>query len=270
MKLDLATLNNRRGLILLGTLAVVVSTFACSSNSKPTEKSASTPITATVRPATMQTKEPAEVKSVSATVEKKSLSAEKPVAKMLTFKSRDYGISFIYPWQYAFLNAKTIADAGDSLQPASDGHDGQLTLARIDVPKGFYPDTDFQSAYLAVSLNQDLSAQECQDTLKAAKPEDLKTSTINGTDFRWVETSSGGHGSAATIRNYVTYANDTCYELEMAVKTQNDGIAREINPGQVMRRLDSMLNTVQIKTSAQKPAAVVESSTAVPPVTPQK
>src|SRR5579859_5283567 len=43
-------------------------------------------------------------------------SAEKPLVpkQPVTYKSRYYGVSFVYPWQYAFVNAKTIAKSSRS------------------------------------------------------------------------------------------------------------------------------------------------------------
>jgi len=80
----------------------------------------------------------------------------------------------------------------------------------------------------------------------------VKTELVNGTEFRWVETQSGGDGSSATVRNLVNFSNGTCYEVEMGVKTRNDqGLVREVNPDQVMRRLNAILQTVKIDTSVQ-------------------
>lgn len=142
-----------------------------------------------------------------------------------------------------FVSARSIAADG-SLRPSDDGTDGQFTLARVEVPRGFYPDTDFESGYLALSLNQDVDEQGCTASLGSDK---LSTETINGVDFRWKEADSGGRGSALRRRNYVAFTNGTCYEIEMAVKTSNpDGLARELDPDQVMRRLNGVLHSVSI------------------------
>ena len=45
------------------------------------------------------------------------------------------------------------------------------------------------------------------------------------------------------------------------MKTSNDGgLAREVNPDQVLRRLDGILRTVKIQPSTEKPAAAVAES----------
>jgi hypothetical protein len=245
--------SKRRAAILLGALVAMAFTIACSSDSKPAVK-ASGPASASLRPAKLESSVPLAVKPAVATT---SATAMRPAAQMVAYRSRDYGVSFHYPWQYAFLSAKAVANGDESRRPRSDGHDGQFTLARIEVPKGYYPETDFESAYFTLSLNQDLNAQECQAALPTENAAS-GTQTINGVAFRWAETDSGGHGSAAKVRNYAAFVNDACYELEMGVTTSNEnGMAREIDPDQVFRRLEAILTTVKIQPET-KPAASTE------------
>jgi len=231
--------------ILLGSLALT--NFACSSNSKPRMSSnsnftSSTP-GASVRPAVLETSQPV----VEPVVNKKmSSKVGKPsAAKSGLYRSRDYGVSFVYPWQYAFVSGKMVANGDESLRPKLDGHDGQFTLARVEIPKGFYADTTYESGYFTLSLNQELTQEECESAL--GNDGKLESETINGIAFRWLETDSGGHGHATKLRQYVSFTNGTCYEVEMGVKTSNeDGQARDVNPDQVLRRLDGILRTVQI------------------------
>lgn len=257
------TISKYGALILLGTLAAAMSTVACSKDSKPSNSTAQP--SATVRPVAMETVVPATVQAAVPVA--KTTAATKPTSKFIAYKSRDYGVSFLYPWQYAYVNARTIAASDGTLLPQSDGHDGQFTLARVEIPKGFYPDTDFESAYFTLSLNQDLGEQECESTLNLGKDGKVQTTIINGIDFRWMETETGGRGETAKFRNYVAFTNDACYELEMAVKTGNDGLAREIDPNQVLRRLDAVLQTVKIAPSTKAPLpAQLESSADVPQI----
>lgn len=246
-------------LALLG--AVAVTTFACSSKPKNNQVVYSQPIVGHVRPAALKTVEPANTQPV--------VPAAKPVAKpssakQAEFKSRDYGVSFAYPWQYATTSAKAIA-ADENLMASSDGSDAQFTLIRVEVPKGFYPDTNFESGYFTLSLNQDLSEEQCEGVLRSMPDAKIDKETVNGVDFLRSERLSGGHGSAETLRKYVTYANGTCYEIEMGVTTQNDrGLSREVNPDQVMRRLEGILNTVKI--TVDKPEKVEAAVATTPQV----
>jgi len=253
--------------ILLGTLAMT--TVACSTKSKPavsSSSSSSMPASASLRPAVLQTGVPVVEPPAPVAVSKKT-SAKPSAAKSIVYRSRDYGVSFDYPWQYSFVSARAVANGDDSLRPKSDGHEGQITLARVEIPKGFYSDTDYESGYFMLSLNQDLNQQECESALNPGNDAKLEMETINGVEFRWVETDSGGRGQAAKLRQYVTFSNGTCYELEMGVKTSNDGgLAREVNPDQVLRRLDGILRTVNILPSTEKPAVAESPKSELAPV----
>ncbi len=240
-----------RALILLGTLMAALITIGCSSNSKPAAKP-SQPADASFRPAKFDTT-PAAVMAAAPVA--KPAAVKPPASKLITYRSRDYGVSFVYPWQYAYVSAKAVARGESSLRPKSDGHEGQFTLARIEIPAGYYPDTNFQSGYFALSLNQELTEEECQAALAVGPNGKAETDTINGVEFRWTESDSGGHGSAEKLRNYVAFANDTCYEVELGVRTENEnGLAREVDPDQVLRRLDAILKTVKILPAVQEPS----------------
>jgi hypothetical protein len=248
-----------RTTILICALSAVVSTVACSNKPKAPSKSQE-PFGAKVQPVALKASLPV---SAPMDVEKSTVVAKAPSSKLINFKSRDYGVSFVYPYQYAFSSARVLANADTALQPKSDGHNGQFPLARIDIPKGFYPDTNFDRGYFVMSLNQDLNQEECIATLGADAAK-LQSESINGMDFRWMESEEGGRGNSTKTRNYAAYANGTCYELEMGVKTKNEqGLAREIDPDQVFRRLGAIAKTVKVAQSAPKTVVVsVESSAA--------
>ena len=257
MKTTNSQLEHRKGgmLILIATLAFAASTIACSSN--PKSASIQT-VHASSRPATAAAVVPVSQPVAPAT---NADAVAKPLSKQITFKSRNYGVSFAYPRQYAYLSAKVIAEGDASLMPKPDGNEGQFTLARIEIPKGFFPDTDLDNGYFAMSLNQDIDEKACESSLGAAQDSKVQTETINGVDFKWLESETGGHGSAVRMRNYVAFTNGTCYELELGVKTSNaNGLAREVDPDQVMRRLDSILKTVKIQAATKKGSEQLVSS----------
>ena len=237
---------------LFTAFAIAAATVGCSKKSKVavnlsspagTSLDANLPQSDTVIPQT------GSVSTAAVATGAKTSSAEKPpIRTSITYKSRDYGVSFIYPWQYSFANARTIAEGDASLRPKSDGHDSQMTLARIDIPKGYYPGTDFESGYFTLSLDQAMSSQqECEASLVVPKDGKVETLKTKGNEFHWVESESGGGGEATKLEQYVTFSNGTCYEFELGVKTSNkDGLAREVNPDKVLARLNDILWTVKI------------------------
>ena len=249
--------------ILFCAMLAVLTGVACSSKPKSSAKKQE-PFGSKVQPVALRTTEPV---SVVAEQPKMDVAPKPAPNKLLTFKSRDYGVSFLYPYQYAFLNAKTIANADASLQPKADGHDGQFTLASVEIPKGFYPDTNFDRGYFTLSLNQDMNEEECIAIL-GKDANKLPSEKINGVDFRWMQSEDGGRGASSLVRNYVSYTNGTCYELEMGVKTRNEqGQAREVNPDQVLRRLQGIANSVKLSQNTK--VTVIESADEATP-TPQE
>ncbi len=234
-----------RALILFGAVMAIAAGIACSTEStKAPKTSASSAASPRLETVASTTAPAAPVPAVD------TPSAAKPFStppKLIEYRSRDYGVSFQYPWQYAFLSAKAVATGDPARRPKADGQDGQITLARIEIPRGFYPDTDFESGYFTLSLNQDLDEQQCLAAVAATDGVEAGTQTINGIEFRWIKTESGGRGSTAMVRNYAAFSNATCYELEMGVTTRNDqGLAREVDPDQVFRRLEAIVGTVKI------------------------
>lgn len=255
-----------RKLALFGAVVAATIGLACSTKTVSSNK----PANNAVSHVAMTPNHPAVLKTVTAVVPQpvetaNPVSPKKDASKLMMFRSRDYGVSFQYPWQFAYFSAQKIS-ADDSLRAMPDGHDGQFTLARIEIPRGYYPDTDFQSAYFTLSLNQNLSDADC--TLTPAKASSLHTESINGVDFQWVESATGGRGSASRVRKYVTFANGGCYELEVGLKTSNqNGMAREVNSDQVFSRLEAILRTVKIESDLKD--ANAQSETAAATMAPQ-
>ena len=254
---------SRRAAILLGTIAALLITVACTEKPKPSVV-AEKPVSAMVRPAALNTSTPEIAKPISIEAANTTSPSAKPAVKPVTFKSRDYGVSFTYPWQYAYVNAKTLANGSASLLPKPDGSDGQFTLARVEIPKGFYADSDLKSAYFMLTLNQDIGEQDCAASIQPDQKGEIQNDVIKGVTFRWSESETGGHGSASKVRNYATFANDTCYEVETGVITGSDGLVKEVDPDQVMRRLSAILKTVEIKTSTDGASATQLKSSADP------
>jgi hypothetical protein len=236
--------------------ALAASAIACSSKSS-TPVSAAQPVAASARPVVSA---PAAVRIESNPTKARTT---KPSAQMLAYASRDYGVSFLYPWQYSRIGPRALAQGDASLRPVSDGSEGQKTLVRIQIPKGFYPDTNYDSGYLALSVNTDLDQRQCEATLAGTEEQKPQLENINGADFRWTETDVVGGGSASKLRNYAAFSNGTCYELEIGVKTSNEqGLSREVNPDQVLRRLDAMLRTVKIQPNVQNIAGISDEESA--------
>jgi len=242
---------NHSAMVVPGIIAALLVSVACSQ--KPESHLAIAPA-ASNSPFTPQLKSVALASPLPvaerSTPDKKNAQVPEPKktgAQRLSYTSRDFGVSFHYPRQYAFLNAKAIAGDEDRM-PLPDGGDRQIALARVEIPKGFYPDTDFESGYFLLSLNPALDEKHCQQWLG---PKAVSTKTIDGTEFRFSEVRNGGRGHASVVRQYSTFTNNTCYEMELGVNTSNeDGLSREVDHEKVLGRLEAILETVQILPTA--------------------
>src|ERR1700750_2679846 len=97
-----------RQLSLAAPLAIAVATTACAKQSEHKVEAARSG-QAAVKQVSVQSVTPAvqpsevKIKTVAKTTQ--------PATKTLRYKSRDYGVSFEYPWQYEFVNAKTVSSS---------------------------------------------------------------------------------------------------------------------------------------------------------------
>ena len=257
---------NRRVLIVPGIIAVLLVGVACSQ--KPEKHLSAVPVTPATQLRTVAltssdavvSRPPSSAKDTTGNEERK------PVPKLVGFTSHDFGVSFRYPRQYSFLNAKAIAN-DENRMPLTDGNDAQIGLARVEIPKGYYPDTDFESGYFLLSLNPNLDEKHCQSWVDSSQGAGTGSKVIDGAEFRVSEVRNGGHGHASLVRQYATYTNNTCYEVELGVTTSNqDGLAREVDHEKVMGRLDAILETVKILPTADSVAPAQETSSVSAPV----
>lgn len=243
-----------RALVLLGAVAALLTTVACSTDSTPVLTASAQSTSAGSPSAANSAARPQAIPAADVT--KADLPQQPALPKLLTYRSRDYGVSFSYPRQYAFYNARSISE-DTSLQPTSDGRDGQFTLARVEIPKGYFPDSDFESGYFILSLNDKIDQQACESSV-GDKPQ---TASVNGLDLKWTESSTGGKGSSSRVRTYVAFTGGSCYELQLGMTTSNDrGLSREVSSSRVFSRLDAILQTVKIQPTTGKPVEQTASS----------
>src|SRR5258708_1569818 len=166
------------GIVMAVVLAVAI---ACSKKSdKPIAK-----ISAPSSSAATST-----VPSTSAPVVAKKLVKKQRPANA-TYVNATYGVSFSYPRKYSL-------QAGDkkSSMPvqASFLKPGAIEVASVDMPDDLYPDTDFSSALLNVSVNPSLTADECaqfapkSNDADAANPASAK---LGANEFAEIEQTDG-------------------------------------------------------------------------------
>jgi hypothetical protein len=234
-------LSNYLPAICAGTVMaiVLVLAIACSKKSdKPVAK-----ISAPSTPAVTSAPSP----SVGAPVVTKKVKKQRPANA--TYVNATYGVSFSYPRKYSL-------QAGDKKSsmpvPASFLKPGAIRIASVDMPDDLYPDTDFSSALLNVSVDPGLTADECaqfvpnsQDA-QAAKPANAKLGT---NEFAEIEQMNGEIGSQSDLKYFHLFKNGACYEFALDVETSRkaDVDLAQADRGKIFQQLEKILVTARIK-----------------------
>jgi hypothetical protein len=203
------------------------------------------------------------------------VAAKKVVRKRpsnLTYKDQTYGVSFRYPWTYGLKNGDRLDSAAvDFVQP------GGVKAVAVEVPKGFYPDTDLASAYFLVNVNQGLTEAECgQFAAPQAASSDQSVAqpakvALGGLEMQEVENISGEDTKQDDTKYYHLFQNGNCYEFALSLSTEavgDDETVRPVEREKVFRRLETILATVKIEPQAASqvaaaPAAAPSEQTSV-------
>jgi hypothetical protein len=186
-----------------------------------------------------------------------SMPAEKPkkvVAKKhrpanATYVSGTYGISFSYPHKYSLQ-----AGGKNSIAPVQPNflRPGAVQVAAVDMPDDSFPDTDFSSALLNVSVNTGMSADECAQFVpnskdaEAAKPTTVK---LGGNEFTELEQMNGETNRQSDLKYFHLFKNGACYEFALDVETSRtaDEELAQVDRGKIFQQLEKILTSARIK-----------------------
>ena len=166
-----------------------------------------------------------------------------------TYVSGTYGVSFSYPRKYSLAtgSAKSEVPVQSSfLKP------GAVEVAAVDMPVDTYPNTDFSSALLNVSVNTGLTVDECAQFVPASNdPAAAKPTTIKlGTnEFTELEQMSGEANRQSDMKYFHLFKNGACYEFALDVETARkaDEDLAQVDRGQAFKQLEKVLTTARIK-----------------------
>jgi hypothetical protein len=237
------------GIVMAVALVVAI---ACSKQSnKPVAKisapSSSMPAATSTTPSTGD----------APVVAKKLVKKQRPANA--TYVNATYGVSFSYPRKYSLQ-----AGSKKSSMPvqASFLKPGAIEVASVDMPDDLYPDTDFSSALLNVSVNPGLTADECaqfvpnSNDADAAKPASAK---LGANEFAEIEQmnggqTNGGQANATTNRQsdlkyFHLFKNGACYEFALDVETSRkvDVDLAQADHGKIFQQLEKILASARIK-----------------------
>lgn len=238
------------GVVMTIILFMAVS---CSKKSDTTTK-----ITAPVAP-TVQNPAPAAASTVVPEKPKKAVKKHRPTTA--TYVNGNYGVALTYPRKYSL-------QSGDKLQeaplPTGFSKSGAVEIAALDMPDGLYPETDFSSALLNLSIHQGMTEEECgqfatpsNDAVKpvadpSTKPADSsKPSAIKlgANQFTEIEQMSGSGDRQSDLKYFHLFKNGACYEFALDVETsrKTDEDLAQVDRSKIFKQLEKILTTARIK-----------------------
>jgi len=156
------TWGKNTGALLFAALLIVCSlTVGCTSDKpKPVSSNAQIPVTQNPTPNTMLSSNTTAPATLPAKPAAKKVVRKRPAT--VTYADQTYGVTFEYPRKYGLEtgNAATELVASSPL-PMNFVVPGGVALAAVELPETAFADTDLSAAYFNVSVNKDVTAEQC-------------------------------------------------------------------------------------------------------------
>jgi hypothetical protein len=156
------TWGKNTGALLFGALLIVCSlTVGCTSDKpKAVSSNEQIPVTQNPTPNTMLSSNTAAPAALPAKPAPKKVVKKRPAT--VTYADQTYGVTFEYPRKYGLEtgNAATELVASSPL-PMNFVMPGGVALAAVELPETAFADTDLSAAYFDVSVNKDVTAEQC-------------------------------------------------------------------------------------------------------------
>jgi len=264
--------------LLFAALLVVCSiTVGCSKDRPQPASSNQIPTTQSANPAVSTDLLPASSVPEPAKKAPKKVARKRP--STVTYSDKTYGVSFEYPRKYALETGDAANEQISSgLVPMDFTQPGGTALAAVSLPATSFPGTDFVWGVVNVSVNKNLSAEDCG---KFSVPQpDPKTPADSGTranaassklmlgELELQSTEAvAAEGSKESDAKYVhLFKNGACYEFALKVGTiggATETATKHVDHGKVFSRLEKILATVKI-TPAGAPEVVASAPQEAP------
>jgi hypothetical protein len=134
------------------------------------------------------------------------------------------------------------------------------------MPGDSYPETDFSSALLNLTVMPEMTADECSQFSAGSKDAGaVKANVIKmgANEYSEFEQINGEGDSKSDLKYFHLFKNGACYEFALGVQTttKEDSEVAQLDRGKVFRQLEKILNTAKIKDL--QPAELASESTPV-------
>jgi hypothetical protein len=170
-----------------------------------------------------------------------------------TYVNGEYEVSITYPRKYGLKLGEEAQLSWPGLGPVPTDFvkPGGVTLAAVELPASLYPDTDFASAFVNVSVNHAVTSDECaqfafpQVSTDAASAAKVKVGAL---EFNEIESINGEAPKQADAKYYHVFQNGACYEFALGLGTSaDDDSTKQVDREKVFSGLEKILATVKIK-----------------------
>jgi len=186
-------------------------------------------------------------------------------AKTLSYVNREYGVGFSFPREYSLKSGDQAQLSWGYLGPFQQDfvQPGGVTVAAVELPKTAYPGTDFDSAFLALSVNPEITPEQCTqfafpETKTAAEPSatdavaknSAEKVKIGAIEFTKVVDSRAAMMKQADAKYFHAFKNGACYEFALGLGTEGDGNVEETAPVDrqaVFSKLEKILASVKFQ-----------------------
>ncbi|MGB6473294.1 MAG: hypothetical protein WBF04_04355 [Candidatus Sulfotelmatobacter sp.] len=156
------TWGKNTGALVFAALLIVCSlAVGCNSDKpKPVSSNNPIPVTQNQTPNTMLSSNTSAALAQPAKPAQKKVVRKRPAT--VTYADQTYGVTFDYPRKYG-LETGTAANelVASSPLPMNFVVPGGIALAAVELPETAFADTDLSAAYFNVSVNKDMTAEQC-------------------------------------------------------------------------------------------------------------
>jgi hypothetical protein len=175
---------------------------------------------------------------------KKAVKKHRPANAI--YVNSEYGVSFSFPRKYNL-------QSGDKLVPLTPSFlkSGSLPVATVTMPGNAYPETDFTSAQLNVSVNNGMTTDECMQFHPSAKEAgEVKPTTVKlgENEYSVFEQINGEDDKKSDLKFFHLFKNNACYEFAAALETtEKPEDVAPVDRGKIFQQLEKILTTAKIK-----------------------
>ncbi|MGA9981589.1 MAG: hypothetical protein WBQ08_23435 [Candidatus Sulfotelmatobacter sp.] len=156
------TWGKNTGALVFAALLIVCSlAVGCNSDKpKPVSSNNPIPVTQNQTPNTMLSSNTSAALAQPAKPAQKKVVRKRPAT--VTYADQTYGVTFDYPRKYGLETGNAANElVASSPLPMNFVVPGGIALAAVELPETAFADTDLSAAYFNVSVNKDMTAEQC-------------------------------------------------------------------------------------------------------------